>query len=82
MSNHKIIFVCNNNPQIELEAVNDSEGLISLILNDTYHNSNVENILFQLDKTTAIKLVKVLRTEIAKINSYEKLVKESEVNNG
>jgi hypothetical protein len=81
MSNHKVIFVCDSNPQIELEAVNDSEGLISLILNDT-SSSQIDNICFRLDKSTSIKLVKVLRTEIAKINSYEKLSKEREVNNG
>ena len=81
MSNHKVIFVCDNNPQIELEAVNDYEGYISLILNDT-SSSQIDNINFQLDKSTSIKLVKVLRTEIAKINDYEKSLKESEVKNG
>lgn len=64
------ISVLKDNPDSDFINENYINGIISIIIEDDLHS----NVIY-LDKSTAIKFAKTLRTEINKIT-------ESEVNNG
>jgi lactam utilization protein B len=61
----------NDNQTIEVKELN---GIISIFSSDK-GQTNTSGVCIHLDKSTAIKFAKTLRTEINKIT-------ESEVNNG
>ena len=70
MSNIKYVFLGTeetNTHGVELECFLNEENQISITLEDTdcQHDYNIQYI--SIDKSTAIKLAKTLRTEINKI---------------
>jgi|TARA_R110000851_G_scaffold65_1_gene301 hypothetical protein len=73
MSNHKVIFLSSEDSGIsnELEVYYNVRNEVTVSLKET---EQFYPVLVSLDKPTAIKLVKVLKSEISKI--------EEEVSNG
>ena len=53
----------------------EQEKIINIFITDKFDGTNTESISIRLNKSTAIKFAKTLRTEINKIT-------EEEVNNG
>ena len=73
MTNTKLIFLSTLDEYMELECFNNKVNEITIRISDTDSDHQWSNQLVSLDIPTAIKLSKVLRTEINKAK---------EVNNG
>lgn len=70
MAKYELKFLSNDGPDYSIKVESDDDQVII-----TTEDSNQESITICLDKSTAIKFAKTLRTEINKIT-------ESEVDNG
>jgi len=73
MAKFELKFIDLNNDGTSIE-VNELNGVISIFATDE-RQKNTSGVCVHLDKSTAIKFAKTIRTEINKIT-------ESEVNNG
>lgn len=73
MTNTKLIFLSTLDNYMELECFNNKSNEITIRISDTDSDHQWSNQFVSLDIPTAIKLAKVLRTEINKAK---------EVNNG
>ena len=67
MSNHKIIFVCSFNRNVQLEAVQTNEDTLSIQITDVSKDNEELFKEIYMDKSTAIKLSRVLKSEISKL---------------
>ena len=75
MANISVIFNSTStgllNPKLECYLNNSNEVFLKIYCGDGDDYENKEMQCITLDKSTAIKLVKVLRTEISKIKENE-----------
>ena len=49
----------------------EEDGIISIVINEIFDGNNTASLSICLDKSTAIKFAKTLRTEINKITEQE-----------
>lgn len=66
MGNYKIIFEDCSNFETQLECFYNSNELLSIIIGESDDNLMTKRCI-TLDKRTAVKLVKVMKTEISKM---------------
>lgn len=69
MSKHKIIFVGDSNENIQLEVKQTHEELLTISIQDYGCDHQYNYQIISLDKPTAIKLSRVLKSEISKLKS-------------
>ena len=71
MSKHKILFPSERDENVMLNAVALQNNLLKISIEDygCDHTYNVQEIF--IDKQTAVKLTRVLKAEISKMNNHE-----------
>jgi len=71
MTNTKLIFLSTLDDYMELECFNNKINEITIRISDTDSEHQWSNQSISLDISTAIKLAKVLRTEINKAKEVD-----------